>query len=162
MIIQSLSLKYYSPRAFVSFSDSSWVFRRLYYYETRNGETLLQLTAGILGWSRATARWSCQPQPMEIFFLLLSYFGWELALACHLFTATDPHDLLTSQGGSQFNESDFPILQFMLNWRGTWLNPVPLGTGLRLNYFSYGQATASIAYHWPASSLLSNSFFTAE
>ena len=83
-------------------------------------------------------------------------------IRCHLFTATDPHDLLTSQGGSQFNESDFPILQFMLNWRGTWINPVPLCTGLLLNYFSYGQATASIAYHWPASSLLSNSFFTAE
>ena len=33
--------------------------------------------AGILGWSRATARWSYRRPLMETSFLLLSSFGWE-------------------------------------------------------------------------------------
>ena len=51
---------------------------------------LWNLVSGILGWSLATARWSCLPQPMEIFFLLSSFFGSELSqpifilLRCHI------------------------------------------------------------------------------
>ena len=41
--------------------------------------------SGILGWSQATARWSCPPQPMEIFFLLSSFFGSELSQPIHMY-----------------------------------------------------------------------------